>query len=234
MVLTCIIVSNYFAYVYIRTCTVCIRTYTHVWANLQPLVGTFHGCRFKKALPTAYCDCWQKCKCHSLAPGSSSQRKRLLQLLLMRTNLTSRPNARGENVVAMLVNTVARQSKEQVMWHMIPKRRAARSRSKPDLPAHNLDPPSFAKVALRLCCERWQWLKPCLSSGLEDHATALSESAQDTLRQSSNVNLVDIFRSHASTTQLDNFTYNLMAKLPAEVSPSVEVFLGVLCHLFSY
>lgn len=174
------------------------------------------ACRFKKALPTAYCDCWQKCKCSSLAPGSSSQRKRLLQLLLMRTNLTSRPNARGENVVAMLVNTVARQSKEQAMW---PKRRAARSRSKPDLPAHDLSPPSFATVALRLCCERWQWLKPCLSSGLDDHTALVGEGTQDTLRQSSSVNLVDIFRTHASTTQLDNFTYNLMAKLPAEVRP---------------
>ena len=179
-------------------------------------------CRFKKALPTAYCDCWQKCKCSSLAQGSFSQRKRLLQLLLMRTNLTSRPNARGENVVAMLVNTVARQSKEQAMWRVTPKRRTARSRSKPDLPVHDLSPPSFATVALRLCCERWQWLKACLSSGLEDHLAALSgEGAQDTLRQSSSVNLVDIFRSHASTVQLDNFTYNLMAKLPVEVSHCV-------------
>ena len=176
-------------------------------------------CRFKKALPTAYCDCWQKCKCSSLAQGSTSQRKRLLQLLLMRTTLTSRPNARGENVVAMLVNTVARQSKEQAMWRLAPKRRGARSRGKPDLPAHDLSPPSFATVALRLCCERWEWLKACLSSGLEEHLTPLSsEGAQDALRQSSNnVSLVDIFKSHASTTQLDNFTYNLMAKLPAEV-----------------
>ena len=64
-----------------------------------------------------------------------------------------------------------------------------------------------------------QTAEVCLSSGLEEHLTPLSsEGAQHALRQSSNnVSLVNIFKSHASTTQLDDFTYNLMAKLPAEV-----------------
>jgi hypothetical protein len=177
-----------------------------------------HDCSFKKALPTAYCDCWQKCKCRALPPGNTSQRKKLLQLLLTHTSLASLPNARGEHIISMLVALVARQAKEQVVWGRLKAvRESIRSRSKPDVPANDLKPPNFAVTALKMCCEQWEWLKACLSSGCEDHLMALKrEGALEALRQASSVDLVDIFRSHSSAHHLDALTYNILAKLPLQ------------------
>ena len=146
-------------------------------------------------------------------------RRKLLQVLLAHTSLASLPNARGEHIIAMLVAMVARQAKEQVVWSRLKTvRDSMRSRSKPDVPANDLKPPNFAITALKMCCEQWEWLKACLSSGSEDHSLALGrEGAIEALKQAGSVDLVDIFRSHSSAHHLDALTYNLLAKLPLQV-----------------
>lgn len=52
----------------------------------------FH--RLKRTSPTAYCDCWEKCKCKTLIAGQKSARLDLLYRLLTATNLVTLPNSR--------------------------------------------------------------------------------------------------------------------------------------------
>lgn len=50
--------------------------------------------RLKRTSPTAYCDCWEKCKCKTLIAGQKSARLDLLYRLLTATNLVTLPNSR--------------------------------------------------------------------------------------------------------------------------------------------
>ena len=49
-----------------------------------------HDCVFKKASPTAYCDCWERCSCRCLAQTPDSTRLTLLQKLMTHTSLATR------------------------------------------------------------------------------------------------------------------------------------------------
>ena len=51
--------------------------------------------RLKRTSPTAYCDCWEKCKCKSLVAGNTSARFDLLNHLLTETNLVQLPNSKS-------------------------------------------------------------------------------------------------------------------------------------------
>ena len=72
-----------------------------------------HDCRLKRTSPTAYCDCWEICKCKSLIAGDQQKRLELLRLLLHETNLVQIKNSRHENLLLYLVQTVGRQIIEQ-------------------------------------------------------------------------------------------------------------------------
>lgn len=72
-----------------------------------------HDCKLKRTSPTAYCDCWQKCKCKALKAGHQNSRFELLSRLIMDTDLVNIPNGRGENILLFLLQTVRRQVKEQ-------------------------------------------------------------------------------------------------------------------------
>ncbi|CAF0940743.1 unnamed protein product, partial [Didymodactylos carnosus] len=72
-----------------------------------------HDCRLKRTSPTAYCDCWEVCKCKSLIGGEQLKRLELLKLLLMETNLVQMKNNRYENILLYLTQTVGRQIIEQ-------------------------------------------------------------------------------------------------------------------------
>ena len=50
--------------------------------------------RIKKKPPIAYCDCWRKCKCKALIPGSEEARLELLKKLVSETDLVSKANGR--------------------------------------------------------------------------------------------------------------------------------------------
>ena len=50
--------------------------------------------RLKRTSPTAYCDCWEKCKCKSLIAGNQTARMQLLNKLLADTDLVTVPNSK--------------------------------------------------------------------------------------------------------------------------------------------
>lgn len=56
------------------------------------------SCRLKRTSPTAYCDCWEKCKCKTLIAGQKSARLDLLYRLLTTTNLVTMPNSRQVHI----------------------------------------------------------------------------------------------------------------------------------------
>jgi hypothetical protein len=72
-----------------------------------------HDCRLKRTSPTAYCDCWEVCKCKSLIAGDQQKRLELFKLLLNETNLVQIKNSHYENLLLYLVQTVGRQIIEQ-------------------------------------------------------------------------------------------------------------------------
>jgi E3 ubiquitin-protein ligase EDD1 len=94
---TCTLVGN------LCCCTECART-----------CHKGHDCKIKtSSSPTAYCDCWEKCKCKSLIAGDQQKRFLLFDTLVSQTNLLSISNWRSEHLMIYLVNTFARQIQEQ-------------------------------------------------------------------------------------------------------------------------
>ena len=53
-----------------------------------------HDCKLKKTSPTAYCDCWEKCKCRALIAGHQGARYDLLCRLVTSTDLATKINSR--------------------------------------------------------------------------------------------------------------------------------------------
>lgn len=53
-----------------------------------------HDCRIKITSPTAYCDCWEKCKCRALIAGHQGARYELLCRLVVNTDLVTKINSR--------------------------------------------------------------------------------------------------------------------------------------------
>lgn len=53
-----------------------------------------HDCKLKRTSPTAYCDCWEKCKCKALIQGNQTARYDLLCRLIADTNLVTQHNSR--------------------------------------------------------------------------------------------------------------------------------------------
>jgi E3 ubiquitin-protein ligase EDD1 len=61
-----------------------------------------HDCKLKRTSPTAYCDCWEKCKCKSLIAGNQNARFDVLCKLISDTDLVTMCNGRGENILLFL------------------------------------------------------------------------------------------------------------------------------------
>lgn len=53
-----------------------------------------HDCKLKRTSPTAYCDCWEKCKCRALIAGHQGARYDLLCRLVNSTDLATKINSR--------------------------------------------------------------------------------------------------------------------------------------------
>ncbi|XP_028405111.1 E3 ubiquitin-protein ligase UBR5-like isoform X2 [Dendronephthya gigantea] len=202
-----------------------------------------HDCKIKKKPPIAYCDCWRKCKCKALLPGSGEARTELLKKLVSETDLITMPNGKGEHILLFLVQTVSRQITEQRAY--IPKgvdchpskRRAqaaaaaAASVAKGDtnFPDHDLEPPKFACHALELIMNEWKAIKNMVLSGSKSTETNglpdliqmenLAHSMLTSQEQQQYLNNQD------GTTRLDSFTYCLISKCPADI---VDLFVKSL------
>ncbi|XP_056647890.1 E3 ubiquitin-protein ligase hyd isoform X1 [Diorhabda sublineata] len=132
-----------------------------------------HDCKLKRTSPTAYCDCWEKCKCKALIMGNQTVRYDLLTRLVNETNLVCLPNSRGESILLFLVQTVGRQNQEQRQFRNSRSRTASsNSRNKTpssdiesDMPEHDLEPPRFSRRALECLLGDWKAVKSMIMSG---------------------------------------------------------------------
>lgn len=184
-----------------------------------------HDCKLKRTAPTAYCDCWEKCKCRALVPGSQAARIQLLKKLVSETDLVTRPNGRGEHLLLFLAQTVARQTVEQRQFR--PHRTATDARPKaksktlgasgttPPLPEHDLDPPRFARRALEFILQDWRAVSAMVKDGCppSGEPSSLAEAGSSQLLSEHE----DRLSSQPGTVRLDAFTHCLVAKCTPEI-----------------
>lgn len=176
-----------------------------------------HDCKLKKTSPTAYCDCWEKCKCKALVAGSQAVRTKLLDLLLLYTDLVSRPNSRGETILLFLVQTVGRQLVEQRQFRPS---RGGSGRGVPggrkmqlvdidlEMPEHDLEPPRFCRQALERILDDWTAVKAMLTCGLKQPATGGPDVVYEE----------QIYlESQSGTARLDKFTHCLLVRCSYEM-----------------
>lgn len=188
-----------------------------------------HDCKLKRTSPTAYCDCWEKCACKALIPGEQESRVELLKKLLSETDLATKPNKEGEHILLFLAKTVARQSSEQGQYisnkSSDSKSRSANVRSigTPALPAHDLEPPKFAKLALEHTLKNWRALRSMLTFGssvdqLKLRTQAVDESFANMIGSSilSPEEQTRYLKSQEGTARLDSFVRCLLVKCNIE------------------
>uniref|UniRef100_A0A672MCF9 E3 ubiquitin-protein ligase UBR5-like n=1 Tax=Sinocyclocheilus grahami TaxID=75366 RepID=A0A672MCF9_SINGR len=178
-----------------------------------------HDCKLKRTSPTAYCDCWEKCKCKTLIAGQKAARLDLLYRLLTTTNLVTTPNSRGEHILLFLVQTVARQSVEHCQYRP-PRIREDRNRKAAtaedsDMPDHDLEPPRFAQLALERVLQDWNALKSMIMFGSQENKDPLSASSKIAhLLPEEQMYL----NQQSGTIRLDCFTHGLIVKCAPDIT----------------
>uniref|UniRef100_A0A673GPJ5 E3 ubiquitin-protein ligase UBR5 n=1 Tax=Sinocyclocheilus rhinocerous TaxID=307959 RepID=A0A673GPJ5_9TELE len=176
--------------------------------------------RLKRTSPTAYCDCWEKCKCKTLIAGQKAARLDLLYRLLTTTNLVTTPNSRGEHILLFLVQTVARQSVEHCQYR--PPRIMNNHYS--DMPDHDLEPPRFAQLALERVLQDWNALKSMIMFGSQENKDPLSASSRIAhLLPEEQMYL----NQQSGTIRLDCFTHGLIVKCAPDIT-FIDTLLGTL------
>ncbi|KAK7870183.1 hypothetical protein R5R35_012737 [Gryllus longicercus] len=173
-----------------------------------------HDCKLKRTSPTAYCDCWEKCKCKALIMGQQGARYDLLCRLVTETDLVTQPNGRGESILLFLVQTVGRQCVEQRQYRASRPRSASASSRKtpssdvePDMPDHDLEPPRFSRRALERLLNDWSAVRGMIMSGVKEGVIDPQPVYEDQA----------YLQSQSGTTLLDKFTYCLLVKCSAEM-----------------
>uniref|UniRef100_A0A6G1SD51 E3 ubiquitin-protein ligase UBR5 n=1 Tax=Aceria tosichella TaxID=561515 RepID=A0A6G1SD51_9ACAR len=182
-----------------------------------------HDCRLKKTSPTAYCDCWEKCKCKSLVAGSHFTRFKLLERLLAETDLVTYPGSKGESILLFLVQTVGRQIIEQRQYGPDRTSRHNKRDDPVDMPDHDLSPPRFARKALHKLLGEWLALKTVIMSG-----TGSAHNLANAARCTNNLlNVEDqmFLSGQQGTALLDRFTHSLLIKIGPEM---LDVLLSTI------
>jgi E3 ubiquitin-protein ligase EDD1 len=185
-----------------------------------------HDCKLKRTSPTAYCDCWEKCKCRTLIAGNSSARNDLLSRLVAECPaLVAMPNSRGESILLFLVQTVGRQLVEQRQYRAARQRTASSRKTpssdlEPDMPDHDLEPPRFSRRALERLLGDWHAVKSMVTSGTQKNTPSTSSTTSQP-STSANANAVAeeqaYLQSQTGTTLLDKFTHCLLVKCSSEM-----------------
>ncbi|XP_064596947.1 E3 ubiquitin-protein ligase UBR5-like isoform X2 [Liolophura sinensis] len=172
-----------------------------------------HDCKLKRTSPTAYCDCWEKCKCKALIAGKQGARFELLSQILTETGLVTLPNSRGENVLLFLVQTVGRQVSEQRQYRP-PRSRLSAPRKTPvsdlvdvEMPEHNLEPPRFSRRALERILNDWTAVKAMILSGTKHKQASPDVVYEDQL----------YLDNQSGTARLDKFAHCLLFKCSVEM-----------------
>ncbi|XP_015437397.1 PREDICTED: E3 ubiquitin-protein ligase UBR5 isoform X2 [Dufourea novaeangliae] len=174
-----------------------------------------HDCKIKITSPTAYCDCWEKCKCRALIAGHQGARYQLLCRLVVNTDLAVKINSRGESILLFLVQTVGRQVMEQRQCRSALRQRSTSANRKGtssdgvdadlDMPDHDLEPPRFSRKALERLLNHWPAIQCMIMSGVTPNGNdQLFGDQGQTCRQS-------------GTALLDKFTHSIVVKCSGEM-----------------
>ncbi|XP_028164187.1 E3 ubiquitin-protein ligase UBR5 isoform X5 [Ostrinia furnacalis] len=168
-----------------------------------------HDCKQKQTSPTAYCDCWEKCRCKALVGGNWAARCDLLARLARDTQLATHFNSRGESILLFLVQTVGRQAVEQRQFRAgggrgRGPRKQPGSDAEVDAPDHDLEPPRFARRALLHLLGDWPAVEAAVMCGAAVSGETDSRPASPVPNQS-------------GTTLLDKFTHALIVKCTNEM-----------------
>ncbi|XP_052763231.1 E3 ubiquitin-protein ligase UBR5-like isoform X2 [Mya arenaria] len=174
-----------------------------------------HDCKLKRTSPTAYCDCWEKCKCKALIAGQQGPRLDLLNRLLAETDLVTLTNSRGDNMLLFLVQTVGRQIVEQRQYRhgrscvssAIPKRKAPNNDLDMEMPEHDLEPPRFSRRALERILNDWTAVRSMLQSGMRQKKGGNPDMYEEQI----------YLESQSGTARLDKFTHCLLVKCSIEM-----------------
>ncbi|RWS09512.1 E3 ubiquitin-protein ligase UBR5-like isoform X2 [Dinothrombium tinctorium] len=186
-----------------------------------------HDCKLKRTSPTAYCDCWEKCKCKALIAGNQTARHQLFKKLLAETDLVTLPNSRRENLLLFLVQTVGRQSVEQRQYRPL-RPRSTLTRKTPDLvgtaetdmPDHDLKPPRFASRALDKVLDDWNAVKSMVLSGYHGNNQNIVNLASNSCKSTVTYPAAEeqaFLVSQNGTALLDKFTHCLLVKVGVEM-----------------
>jgi E3 ubiquitin-protein ligase EDD1 len=195
---TCTLVGN------LCCCTECART-----------CHKGHDCKIKTSSPTAYCDCWEKCKCKSLIAGDQEKRYELLCKLLTETNLLMHPNSRGEHLLLFLAQVVGRQIQEQRNYkrgNTVLRKNLATIDV--EMPQHDLEPPKFSRRALDRILNDWQAVKEMI---LFNYKIKLTSEIYDETFYYDNQN---------GSIDLDKFIHCLIVKCPQEM---LNTLVNTMC-----
>lgn len=176
-----------------------------------------HDCKLKRTSPTAYCDCWEKCKCKSLVAGHQGARFDTLCRLITDTELATKSNNRDENILLFLVQTVGRQMVEQRQYRPTRPRKTAGRKSvtpaeagtDPEMPDHDLEPPRFCRRALERLLNDWPAVNAMLSTG--SNSTPGSTGTPAVYEDQA------FLASQSGTALLDKFSHCLLVKCSAEM-----------------
>jgi E3 ubiquitin-protein ligase EDD1 len=176
-----------------------------------------HDCKLKQTTPTAYCDCWQKCKCKALIAGNQTKRTELLEKLIKDTDLVMRFNSRGESILLFLIQTVGRQSVEQRQYRSARvqqrssgnylNRKTPSIETEGEMPEHDLEPPRFARKALERLLGDWNAVRSMIQTGVENEININAIPTQIFYEDNDSKNLY--INSQSGTIMLDKFTHIL-------------------------
>ncbi|GFU25773.1 e3 ubiquitin-protein ligase UBR5 [Nephila pilipes] len=178
-----------------------------------------HDCKLKKTSPTAYCDCWEKCKCKALVSGHQATRYQLLNKLIQETDLVTYPNSRGESILLFLVQTVSRQSIEHKQYRPARPRTSAPRKTpaseisaEADMPDHDMEPPKFSRKALERLLNDWYAVKSTILTGWKGNdQPSLKSSYGFMYEEQAYLGLQN------GTALLDKFTHCLLTKCTSEM-----------------
>ncbi|XP_015788176.1 E3 ubiquitin-protein ligase UBR5 [Tetranychus urticae] len=198
-----------------------------------------HDCKLKKTSPTAYCDCWEKCKCKALIASSQAARHQLLKKILSDTDLVTLPNSRGENILLFLVQTVGRQMVEQ-RQHRPARSRSSITRktseisgnSEAEIPDHDLEPPRFARRALDRILQDWNAVKSMILTGYrgDNNIASLVQTHCKSNLTYTAAEEQAFLQSQNGTALLDKFTHCLLVKVSVEMLEPLLVTIIRECH----
>ena len=139
----------------------------------------------------------------------------------------------------------ARKTREQLATAVGAKKPSNTTESESTIPDHHLEPPQFCRRALELALADWCAVKSMLLCGAPDDLdpnvinTTLSASEMSTSPPSItkfNNDIIFSMDEQQQTSQLDRFTYFLLAKCntPKQTNDLLEILLNTLIHEMSH